>query len=214
MSQNFCQLPKAFPPRGRLPRGRFRAVVRVFEAFCWIVGLAAIAWFAANVARIYWFQEAQDIQLHELEREAPPSAAGAVPAPQPGEPVGKLTIPRIGLSAIVAEGVDESTLRKAVGHIPGTSIPEQSGNVALAAHRDTFFRDLGRVHGDDLISLETPHRIFLYRVKRTSVVGPKDTEVLQSDGQPELTLITCFPFHYVGPAPKRFVVEAVRIPES
>jgi sortase A len=214
MSHSFCELPKAFPPRPRAGRGAFRAFLHVMEALCWIAGLAGIGWVALTVVRIHRVQEAQERQLQNLERAAPPSQPEVLPTPQPGEPVGKITIPRIGLSAIVAEGVDESTLRTAVGHIPGTAVPEQIGNVALAGHRDTFFRDLGRVHVNDLIVMETPRGKFQYRVERTSVVGPKDTEVLQSDGQPELTLITCFPFHFVGAAPERFVVEAVRVAPS
>src|SRR2546423_12962346 len=208
---NFCELPKAFP---RYTRGsgsrRFRQALRIFEAFCWIMGIAGIVWFVATTLNIFSFQHSQEQQLEKMDHPPQPENDAVLPL-EPGEPFGKLSIPRIGLSAIVAEGVDEATLRKAVGHIPGTSIPEQAGNVALAGHRDTFFRDLGRVQVNDLILMETPQGQFQYRVEHTAVVGPADTEILRSSGQSELTLITCFPFRYVGPAPERFVVEARRV---
>jgi sortase A len=196
----------------------------VLEMLCWILGFAGVSWLAVTAIRIYSFQKAQETKLEELEHrskpnpEPNPSAESKppkiLPIPSPGEAIGKLSIPRIGLSAMVAEGVDEGTLRKAVGHIPGTAIPEQPGNVALAGHRDTFFRRLRQVRANDLIIMETPRGEYRYKVERTEVVGPKDTEVLQSRNYSELTLITCYPFRYVGPAPERFVVEASRLPES
>jgi sortase A len=221
MSRGFCELPRAFPRRAAQPRRLFRRLLRTVEVFCWILGFAGISWLAVTAIRIYSFQKTQETQFDEkIERPSEPNprtkpkAPEVLPTPSPGEAIGKLSIPRIGLSAIVAEGVDESTLRKAVGHIPGTAIPEQTGNVALAGHRDTFFRELGNVRVDDVIVMETPRGQYRYRVERTEVVGPKDTEVLQSGNQPELTLITCYPFHYVGPAPERFIVEASRLPQS
>jgi sortase A len=163
---------------------------------------------------IFRFQVAEDQQLKKLEQQSNVTRTEAAPTPAPGDLLGKLSIPRIGLSAIVAEGVDTGTLRRAVGHIPGTAIPEESGNVALAGHRDTFFRDLGRVRMNDIIDLETPAGAYQYRVMRTAVVGPQDVELLQSSAGPELTLITCYPFHNVGPAPERFVVQAMRVTAS
>jgi sortase A len=130
---------------------------------------------------------------------------------QPGDPFGRISIPRIGLSAMVAEGDDDDTLRHAVGHIPGTAAPWGAGNVALAGHRDTFFRGLARVRLDDVIVLETLRGTFRYRVERITVVGPQQIELLQPSSS-DLTLVTCFPFHYVGPAPQRYIVQALRLP--
>jgi sortase A len=132
---------------------------------------------------------------------------------RPGDPFGRVAIPRIGLSAMVAEGDDTSTLARAVGHIPETAVPEGSGNVGLAGHRDTFFRRLGRVRLKDVIELETAHGKFRYEVVRTAVVDPERVEVLDSSNKSELTLVTCYPFHYIGAAPRRFMRQGCRVAE-
>jgi len=108
-------------------------------------------------------------------------------------------------------GDDDATLMKAVGHLPGTPLPWNGGNTALAGHRDTFFRPLERVNIGDDIHLDTPHGRFHYRVRRTLVVEPEDLSVLHPSTNATLTLITCYPFRYIGPAPKRFIVQADRI---
>jgi LPXTG-site transpeptidase (sortase) family protein len=124
--------------------------------------------------------------------------------------VGRLEIPRIGLKAMVLEGVSQRTLAVSVGHIPGTELPGGNGNVGLAGHRDTFFRELKSVRSGDTILLTTFDGSFEYRVKSCEVVGPHDTRVLKDSGESALTLVTCYPFHYVGPAPERFIVHATR----
>lgn len=124
--------------------------------------------------------------------------------------IGVLEIPRLGLSSVVDEGVDRKTLLVAVGHVPGTAFPGNRGNVALAGHRDTFFRELGQLHTGDDISLMTLQGAYRYRVESTRIVDPSAREVLDSSaaGESTLTLITCYPFHYIGPAPRRFIVVA------
>jgi sortase A len=122
--------------------------------------------------------------------------------------IGRLEIPRLGVAAIVAEGTDSRTLRRAVGHIPRTPLPGEAGNVVLAGHRDSFFRSLRHVLPGDLLRMTTPDGVFDYRIESTRVVRPEDTEVLSATPSPTLTLITCYPFGYVGPAPERFVVRA------
>ena len=128
-----------------------------------------------------------------------------------GSPLGRIEISSIGLAAMIMEGVDGRTLRHAVGHIPGTPLPGQQGNVALAGHRDTFFRGLRNIHRDDEITLTTLHGSYRYRVDSTQVVEPEDTQVLSATADDFLTLVTCYPFYFVGPAPKRFIVRAHRI---
>jgi sortase A len=130
-----------------------------------------------------------------------------------GSPLGRIEISSIGLAAMITEGTDGKTLRRAVGHIPGTAFPGQQGNVALAGHRDTFFRGLQNIHKDDEITLTTLHGSYRYLVDSTQVVEPQDTAVLDNTVDPTLTLVTCFPFYFVGPAPKRFIVRAHKIPE-
>jgi len=131
-----------------------------------------------------------------------------------GDLIGRIEIPRIGVSAIVLHGIGNTTLRHGVGHIPGTPLPERDGNVGLAAHRDSFFRGLKDIRKDDIIELTTLDGSFRYQVEWTKIVPPEETAVLADEGSPALTLVTCYPFHYVGSAPKRFIVRAHRVDEA
>lgn len=126
--------------------------------------------------------------------------------------IGRVAVPRLRLSATVREGVDDATLRKAVGHMPTTALPGQPGNVALAAHRDTLFRKLRDIRKRDKIVLETVDNTYDYLVESTSIVMPDDLSVIQAEpGDQLLTLITCYPFNYIGSAPKRFIVRARQV---
>jgi sortase A len=139
---------------------------------------------------------------------------GPLPPPAEGALIGRVEIPRLALSAVVLEGDSDRVLREAVGHIPGTALPGAAGNVAIAGHRDTFFRALRNIHRDDDIALETTAGTYHYRVDSTDIVGPKDIQVLKPSDQPSLTLITCYPFSYVGSAPERYIVHARQIGPS
>lgn len=125
-----------------------------------------------------------------------------------GDLIGRIEIPRLEVSAIVLEGVSGPTLRRAVGHVPGTALPGGGANVALAAHRDSFFRPLGEVRAGDEVVVHTASGDHRYRVSSTRIVEPYQTEVLAAGETDRLTLITCYPFSYVGSAPQRFVVTA------
>jgi sortase A len=125
--------------------------------------------------------------------------------------IGRLEIPRLNLSVMVREGADEGTLSRAVGHIPGTALPGKIGNVGLAGHRDTFFRALRNIREDDAIEFETVHGAYRYVVTSTKIVTPRDVSVLAASGGENLTLVTCYPFYYVGSAPKRFIVRAAQV---
>ena len=127
---------------------------------------------------------------------------------QQGSPISRMEIPSIGVSVVVVEGVEPRSLRLAVGHIPGTALPGEPGNVGIAGHRDTFFRRLRGIHAQDMITLTMPSGSFQYSVESTQIVDPTDVQVLQPSNEPILTLVTCYPFYYVGAAPKRFVVKA------
>jgi sortase A len=129
-----------------------------------------------------------------------------------GSPLGRIEISTIGLEVMILEGIDNWTLRRGVGHIPGSSLPGQQGNVAIAGHRDTFFRPLRNIRANDEITLTTLHGSYRYRVDSTRVVEPEDTTVLDDSGEAILTLVTCYPFNFVGSAPKRFIVRARRVP--
>jgi sortase A len=128
--------------------------------------------------------------------------------------VGRLAIPRLHLSAMVREGADEKTLGLALGHIPGTALPGQKGNVGVAGHRDTLFRGLREIDKNDLILFETFAGRYVYRVENTEIVSPQNVNVLKARDCPELTLVTCYPFHYIGSAPERFIVKARQVPQS
>jgi len=125
--------------------------------------------------------------------------------------LGRMDIPRLGVSVIVAEGTDDRTLQRAGGHIAGTAFPGQQGNVGIAGHRDTLFRPLRNIRQNDVITVTTLAGAYRYRVTSTEIVSPADVTVLESDGHEVLTLVTCYPFYFVGPAPDRFIVRAARV---
>jgi sortase A len=124
----------------------------------------------------------------------------------PGGPIGKLAIPAAGISVIVLEGTDTGTLNVAPGHVPGTALPSDNGNVAIAGHRDTFFRNLEKIRYGDSVTLTTLGAAYHYKVDSIDIVDPSRTDVLAPTGRATLTLVTCYPFHRIGPAPKRFIV--------
>src|ERR1051326_7491654 len=127
-----------------------------------------------------------------------------------GDAIGKLEIPELEMSVIVLQGVMEETLRIGAGHVPGTPLPGADGNSAIAGHRDTFFRKLQRIRAGDRIQFLTVRGTAQYVVESTEIVEPADTRVMESRGRPELTLISCYPFYFVGSAPRRFIVHATR----
>jgi LPXTG-site transpeptidase (sortase) family protein len=125
--------------------------------------------------------------------------------------IGRLSVPRLNLSAMVREGIDRKTLKLAVGHIPSTALPGQTGNVGVAGHRDTFFRGLKDVKSRDTIQFSTSTGVFTYEVESLTVVEPDNVGVLEPLHGNFLTLVTCYPFSYIGDAPKRFIVRARQV---
>ncbi len=169
------------------------------------------------------FQRSESRDLDRLLHvESPASVSGpqtasstffkVAPAAAMDGMIGRIEIPRLLLSAIVVEGIDKTALRRAVEHIPGTALPGQPGNVGLAGHRDTFFRPLKDLRIKDEIQFSTLKGNFKYEVESLRVVEPNDVGVLAPSGENVLTLVTCYPFYYIGPAPKRFVVRARQAP--
>jgi sortase A len=156
------------------------------------------------------FQRSESLDLDRLLRDQRAAGAGA-PAIAPDGLIGRIEIPRLLLSAVVFEGVDKTTLRRAVGHIPGTALPGQPGNVGLSGHRDTFFRPLKDLRIKDEVQLSTLKGNFEYEVESLRVVEPDNVGVLASSGENVLTLVTCYPFYYVGPAPQRWIVRARQV---
>ncbi len=128
-----------------------------------------------------------------------------------GSVLGRLEIPSLNLSVMVLQGTDEWTLNRAVGHIEGTAFPGQAGNLGVAGHRDGFFRCLKDITRNAVVTLTTLKGRFYYRVNRVQIVESSDVKVLAATAKPTLTLVTCYPFYYVGNASKRYIVTAEMI---
>jgi sortase A len=192
----------------RLREHRF---LRIVEAIFWIagglaVGFCALAYFHATVYQSY--------ESREFERSlklAAPRGTAIIHDGLCARTVSRLEIPRLAVSVMVAEGVAPQTLRLGAGHIPGTALPTEVGNVGIAAHRDTFFRALRGIHLGDEITLTTLDGSYRYVVEWTRIADPQERDVLAASNEPVLTLVTCYPFYYIGPAPQRFIVRARRI---
>jgi sortase A len=134
--------------------------------------------------------------------------ASATPVPRAGTMLGRLEAPSVKLSTAVLEGSDDATLSRGSGHIEDTPFPGQAGNVGIAGHRDTTFRALRNIHLGDALEFKTADHVYRYRISKTWIVGPDDVYVLDPTPQPALTLVTCYPFEFVGHAPRRFIVRA------
>ncbi len=179
--------------------------------------VVSLSWCVFVVARAWRYQSRElpttssaPASPTPFEGTAVPSTAGPNALPI-GEPMGRIEVPRLHVSAAVANGDDDGTLSVAIGHLPDTPFPWEAGNSALAGHRDTFFRELRNIRVGDDMRVATPYGDFTYQVSRTLIVTPDDLSVLEPTAEPTLTLVTCYPFSYVGHAPKRFIVQAVRV---
>lgn len=174
---------------------------RTFAVLLVTSGLAALGWSGSVLGRA-------DYTRLLVARELPAAAVGA---PRRGSTLGLLEVPRLALTSVVVEGDDEASLLVATAHLPETPMPWRAGNSVLAAHRDTDFRPLKDIEIGDEVRFHTADLTVSYVVRETRIVEPTEVSVLRPTEQPVLTLITCYPFHYVGPAPKRFIVRAERI---
>jgi sortase A len=204
--------------------------VRRFERFFWVAGILLLTVYAG--IRIHGaVLSRRDVQRFERARLGPRPVEVL-----PGErrvdyslwspdrirayqeslkqraavPLAVLRIPKIGLEVPVLEGTDDFTLNRAVGHIAGTPRPGEGGNVGIAGHRDGFFRGLKDMAPGDELELETRDDVVRYRIADTRIVRPQDVGVLHATDRPTLTLVTCYPFYYVGSAPQRYIIRAVR----
>lgn len=211
-------------------RDSLRSVFLNCERVFLIVGLATAGIYAASTmyARLYqaYASRAFDRSLREeegfpggepssMQDGGPGDGARTASESQQGQrrrargsTIGRLEIPAAGLSVMVLEGTDAWTLNQGVGHIEGTALPGRTGNTGIAGHRDAFFRGLKKVSKRDRVVLTTRSGRYEYRIADIRIVAPEDTEVLAPSRKPTLTLVTCYPFDYVGQAPKRFVVHA------
>jgi sortase A len=191
------------------------------------IGVACLGWYGYSAIEARSFQHEQTVAFERAEetRKRETAVAGApVPVPAPSAPttaskseeadrnlIGILEIPRLGLSTPVMRGDDDATLDVAVGHLPDTPDPWDVGNSAIAGHRDGLFRPLKNIRVGDQIHVRTTRGDLTYRVQTIRIVTPKDLSVLDPSSSSVLTLITCYPFNFVGNAPKRFIVRAERV---
>jgi sortase A len=212
---------------------------RWFEYALWTISVIALSLYALAGLERWVYQLYGDWQLAQIasggpagaKRYAPflpggesPQTSAVVPvnktiavkeysSPRPpaGASIGRLEIPSINLSTILVEGDGKTELRRGIGHIPGTAFPGQPGNIGLAGHRDTFFRRLGEVREGDTIQLVTTEGTDQYVVESIRIIRPDEAIVLHDFGHPVVTLVTCYPFRYIGSAPKRYVVHASKV---
>ena len=185
------------------PRRTTAAIFRAVSYFFLALGILALCYAGYVVLDADAYQAHEQAKFEDVSPEqtpAPPLVEGGV--------IGEIQVRRLHLKAIVVQGSSHTILRRAVGHIPETALPGEPGNVALAGHRDTFFRPLRNIRLGDAITFKTADGDFQYVVESTAVVAASEVGVLASSDGRTLTLITCFPFDYIGAAPNRFVVHA------
>jgi len=210
------------PPNDRIRQRRLGLLV---ERTAWTFGLVCLVTYGAlyidgaagarhemerfTVLQAAALQQppAPDLSLWDPQRITAWRRALSEPVPPP---LAVLRIPKIRLEVPVLRGTDDVTLNRAVGHIDDTALPGTDGNSGIAGHRDGFFRGLKDIEPEDAIELDTLRGKEVYRVERTWVVDPDDVSVLDPAPARSLTLVTCYPFYYVGPAPQRYIVRAVR----
>jgi len=177
-----------------------------------LLGSALMLGGAVVLARYSWMLHERDVAQRSAKQWLSRAAAAHRPAPTPplrhGDVIGELDIPRLRVSVMVLEGDDAGVLEHGAGHIPGTALPPGVGNIGIAAHRDTYFRPLRLIHPDDVLTLKTPAGTSRYAVTEVKNVRPSDVAVLASAPGRDLTLVTCYPFYYIGSAPERFIVHA------
>jgi LPXTG-site transpeptidase (sortase) family protein len=212
-------------------RATLRSVVlRGLSRVSMLTGLALIAWpvyVTTDSAIAQWSGRRQLARAEQGAHTVPSNATlvdqretivvrtpgtTATPAAPPGSVLGQFEVPRLGLSYVLLEGTDNKTLGRSVGHVEGTGLPGSAGNISIAGHRDTHFRKLEWIHRDDEIVVTSREGTRdVYRVEWSRLFAPGDIQVLDEEHGPAVTLITCFPFEYVGSAPLRLVVRALPV---
>jgi sortase A len=195
--------------------GFSRTVLIWLERSLIAIGCVLLLWCAIAIARM-WYYKSMPIPpptaTHgpSLPGETPTGTTGTM-APhkaKTGTWVARLEAPSVQMSATVLEGTDDGTLARGAGHIEETPFPGEPGNIGIAGHRDTIFRSVRHLHAGDPLVLTTRDHVYRYRITKTSIVDPEDVYVLDPADHPTLTLVTCYPFEFIGHAPRRFIVHA------
>src|ERR1051326_7868985 len=210
--------------RIRLNRGAARRPLQWAQRMLLGCGLSALGYCGFSLLARGSFQNRDprrlELLVHDRQAEnnnAPgPNVVAAlakIPAPRAADDlIGRLAIPRLGMSVMVVEGASGSVLRRAAGHIAGTALPGQPGNAGIAGHRDMLFRPLRNIRENDVVRFTTPAAHYWYRIVSTTIVSPTDVAMLEPGTNQSLTLVTCYPFNFVGSSPTRFIVRAERVP--
>jgi LPXTG-site transpeptidase (sortase) family protein len=195
--------------RARHLRGRAQRFVTWSSRLLFITGILALGYVGFTVldARFYQVSAKQSLE-NQVQIEKEHKVAQPKPVVKKGGILGRIDIPRLGISIAVLQGTGSRMLRLGAGHIEGTPFPGEAGNSGIAGHRDTFFRALKDIRRNDEIQLQITSGLSRYRVDSTRVVEPEDLSILAPSTESTLTLVTCYPFYFVGSAPKRFVVRA------
>ena len=192
-------------------------LLRWIERTLLTAGVVLGAWCAAVLVEARFHQAVPVVPLQVTQTAVPvlPGEGGSS-APRPAAPsapvvgsvIAKLDAPSVQMTTTVLEGSDDATLSRGAGHIEDTPFPGQPGNIGIAGHRDTVFRPLRRIKVGDPLQITTADRTYRYRISKTLIVGPDDVYVLDPTERSTVTLVTCYPFDFIGHAPKRFIVQA------
>jgi sortase A len=184
-------------------------LLRWIQGLLFITGLLLLGYvgFTLLEATLYQVSAKRSLENEIQAEKERPQSQPKLPV-RKGDVLGRMDIPRLGMSVAVLQGTSSRILRLGIGHIAGTPLPGETGNIGIAGHRDTFFRGLKDIRKNDEIQLQTTSGLSRYQVDWMKVVASDDQNVLAPSTESALTLVTCYPFYFVGPAPKRFVVRA------
>jgi sortase A len=184
---------------------KYAYAIRMSCRVLFVLGGLALGYAAFGFADSHIYQA---VEIRKFERAASPAQANILAE---GDVLGEIHISRLQIKAIVVQGDSSTDLGHAVGHLSESALPGEQGNIVLAGHRDTFFRPLRNIRQGDEITFKTGSDTFHYHVESTEIVAASDIQILAPSAGHDLTLITCFPFYFVGPAPKRFIVRATEV---
>jgi sortase A len=176
-----------------------------------ITGILALSYVGLTLLNARFYQKAAGHALDQrIDAQEQHTVSPSASAVKEGDALGRIKIPRLGLSVVVLQGTTSKTLLLGVGHIEGTALPGEAGNIGIAGHRDTYFRGLKDIRRDDEILLQTATGVVRYDVDWIQITAPGDGGIVLPSTESALTLVTCYPFHYIGAAPERYVVHAHR----
>jgi sortase A len=188
---------------------RYRLFLRWTRGLLFIAGALAVSYVALTLLHAKLYQDAAGNALDKQILAQDQHKMSLLPAVvRQGDVLGRIEIPRLGMKVAILEGTKWKTLQLGVGHIEGTALPGEPGNIGIAGHRDTFFSALKDIRTKDEIQIQTATGLSRYEVDSVQIVAPDDTRILAPSAGSAITLVTCYPFRFIGAAPERFVVHA------